>query len=359
MTVYIAGGCFEHGRNSFLVSQGGTSILLDCGYKEIHEHKAKEYPLLTVEQIQALSLVVLSHSHADHTGGVSWLEERGYTGSFLLTRATEAYCQVKPRRSLYLEDMGMPLQWLMVHDHVRLMWGYSGHCDGSVWVLLEMGGQRLLYSGDYIEDSALFPCHPLRDMRADLAIIDCAYGHEAYERKPAADDILRETALALEKQKRLVFPVPANGRGGELLLLLALGFPHVSLFVDAALMRCVENYRHIFPQLKLADDWRDAQISFFSDPHMRKIGTQEASLEADVVLSGSPVEGSPAQEWLQSGRARILMYPVHQGLVHVMALAGKNSFSHILPFHSRNGRLVPKLMPASFLVKSTGSFIDF
>ena len=31
MRLYIAGGCGEHGRNSFLLEEAKKSILVDCG----------------------------------------------------------------------------------------------------------------------------------------------------------------------------------------------------------------------------------------------------------------------------------------------------------------------------------------
>lgn len=166
MEFLIAGGVGEHGRNCFFVKTERISFLVDCGKMA---GAAQPYPNLSPEQIQSLQYVFLTHSHADHTGALPWLLEQGFAGTIIAS--DETFGQLP----FSLPDT-RPLRSFRPPEGLTLHWGRSGHCPGSVWYEFGLEGQTLLFSGDYTERSLVYETDPIRRTRAELAVIDCAYG---------------------------------------------------------------------------------------------------------------------------------------------------------------------------------------
>lgn len=365
MEIHIAGGCQEHGRNSFLLQGKDGGVLLDCGRMETSQDTPFKFPVLSAEQIRGLKLVIISHSHADHTGALSWLEEKGYRGPVLMSRLTAEYLTVLPRNLLFLEDISVPGAWFTPCRGIGLSWAHSGHCDGAVWLKVEMDGRRILYSGDYIEHSRLFPHDDIRGEEADMAILDCGYGSTDY--LCAAQDriLLETTGQALQEGKRVVFPVPANGRGGEVLRLMAMAFPDEAFFHDGALAPAVTRHRSAFPDAfsrgRALRDPATARILFFCDPHMRREETFSAASDALTILTGSPVPGSPADRLLsgeRDGRIMKIVHPVHQSLTQVFSLVLSNRFRRVIPFHAHGDSLDLTTLPDSFILPAAGTTVS-
>ena len=140
---------------------------------------AQPYPNLTAERIRSLQYVFLTHSHADHTGALPWLLEQGFAGTIIAS--DETFGQLP----FSLPDT-RPLRSFRPPEGLTLYWGRSGHCPGSVWYEFGLEGQTLLFSGDYTERSLVYETDPIRRTRAELAVIDCAYGAD-----PRSAEVLR------------------------------------------------------------------------------------------------------------------------------------------------------------------------
>ena len=210
MRIKLAGGVGEHGRNCFLVQGERLSFLVDCGKMAGAE---QPNPYLEPEEIRSLSHVFLTHSHADHTGALPWLEEQGFDGIVAATPETLSQLKQMPQRTISLNEFSPP-------DGMTLKWGRSGHCAGSVWYHFHLEGRSLLFSGDYTEHSLAYVADPIRDLHADLAVLDSAYGPETRSAPEMRQGFLSEAAKSCGQGKPLVLPVPKYGRGLELALLL-------------------------------------------------------------------------------------------------------------------------------------------
>lgn len=171
MELYIAGGVGEHGRNCFFLQNGGDAILVDCG---LMAGSDDPLPRLTESQIRKLKAVFLTHSHADHTGALPWLLRQGYTGPIISTTPTLQQLPFIVQNAVALEQVAPRNEKCN-----GITWGLSGHCEGSVWLKLDWDDKAILFSGDYTEQSAVYPCDVLRNQVADLAVLDCAYGHDS------------------------------------------------------------------------------------------------------------------------------------------------------------------------------------
>ena len=176
MELYIAGGCSEHGRNCFLVKGENLSFLVDAGLMK--EKPEVPYPDLTEEQIGGADYLFLTHAHSDHAGALPWLLKHGFRGVVVASRPTFDTIPAfrGPRKTL--EDLSGPLEECMLSGGIAVTWGRSGHCFGSVWYRFRAEGRRLVFTGDYEEKSLAYRCDRIRDVEADLAVVDCAYGVE-------------------------------------------------------------------------------------------------------------------------------------------------------------------------------------
>ncbi|NHN33036.1 MBL fold metallo-hydrolase [Paenibacillus agricola] len=175
MQATVWGGAGEHGRSCYLIEEGQTRVVLDCGVKK---EGNGEYPLLDEGIVPRLDAVFLSHAHEDHSMAIPLLYAMGYTGIVWTTRATceqlPAYFAAWKRyvvsqgadlpyaerdiaaiRYAYIDEQVAAGAWLQLSPQLSVCWGRSGHLAGSIWLLLNIAGSLVFYSGDYTAESAL------------------------------------------------------------------------------------------------------------------------------------------------------------------------------------------------------------
>lgn len=170
LELYIAGGCGEYGRNSFLLQDGANSILVDCG---IINGKENPYPKLNHDQIKSIKYLFLTHSHEDHVGAIKWLFKEGFSGKVVLSEQPYEQIKYKFDNKICLKENE---QYNKLEDHLLVEYGKSGHCEGYLWYLIKWNGKNVVFSGDYCEYSKIYTCDKLREKKAELAVLDCAYG---------------------------------------------------------------------------------------------------------------------------------------------------------------------------------------
>ena len=346
MRLIIAGGCGEHGRNCFLVEGKYANFLVDCGI--MAGEVGGGYPRLSAEQVKRLRCVFLTHSHADHTGALPWLRSMGYTGPVIASRYT------LEQLPFHLEA-GLPLEELCPgregsYDSVHIQWGRSGHCVGSVWYRFSMEQKNIFFSGDYTEDTQVYVTEPIRRQTADVAVLDCAYGSDQTSYDDACWHLMTQVKKLLEQYGLLAFPVPKYGRGLELLQLFRQSGLEGPFFGDSHFLREIgktEEYRGwMKPAAGYLQDiaapysgTEKQGILLISDPQLRSPTARDAvrtvlALGGHAVMTGTVEHGSFSAQLVKDGHMELLRYPVHLNLEQMEALAGKNSFSKVIPYHS-------------------------
>ncbi|WP_353396042.1 MBL fold metallo-hydrolase [Hydrogenophaga sp. 5NK40-0174] len=257
MTVHIRflGATGTVTGSKYLVTHNGASLLVDCGlfqgYKQLRLRNREPLPVNPAD----IGAVVLTHAHLDHSGYLPLLIKNGFTGkvwasagscelaSILLPDSghiqeedaayanRHGFSKHKPALPLYTEeDARIALKQLhpqALGEPFEPIPGWSvqlrgaGHILGACSVLIEVGGRRLLFSGDLgrPDDSLMLPPEP--PVEADVVIIESTYG----DREHPEENLLAELGPALQRAcargGAAVVPVFAVGRAQALLYAIA------------------------------------------------------------------------------------------------------------------------------------------
>lgn len=345
MKLYIAGGVGEHGRNCFLVNGESINFLVDFG--KMADTLLDPYPRLTKEQITSLDAVFLTHSHADHTGALPWLYENGFKGTVIASVDTL-------RQLPFNVEKHRTLSEICPHgtgkfNSLGIEYGRSGHCAGSVWLQLSEGEKTIFFSGDYTEDTQVYSCDVIRNRKADLAVLDCAYGKDDAAYSEYCEKLVSETEKQLSERSILLFPVPKYGRGIEIFKLFSDNLSGVKYYADELFMKNLT-------ELNSGGFWyKDEKITssvgqysgekdgivFVSDPQLRSsaaqvIAEQVLSLGGRAVMTGTLEKGSFSEMLFSQGKADMLRYPVHLGYAQFRRLNEQNEFGRTVPYHSKD-----------------------
>lgn len=353
MEFYVAGGCSEHGRNCFLVKGESESFLVDAGIMK--EKPEMPFPELSGEQIRNASYLFLTHCHADHSGAIQWLLDRGFHGEIIASEPTFKWIRHgEPGR--ILEKMTPPLKKCRVDEHLKLTWGRSGHCIGAVWYLFQFEGKRILFTGDYTENSFAFKCDKIRHQKADLAVIDCAYGNENQSGKRCRASLERGLDELTKQKIPLLFPCPSHGRGLDIIRLLSVRDVNIclprELIYEALEMKNRQDWlkkgfvkevhrEGMDPIEDLPKDAKPAPGGYLVidsqlyDREHQELAQKVLDAGGRVVLTGKQDPKSFSRKLLDEQKADFLRIPVHQTSSELLSLRRKNAFKTIVPYHSR------------------------
>ncbi|MGN0255675.1 MAG: MBL fold metallo-hydrolase [Chordicoccus sp.] len=356
MELYIAGGCTEHGRNCFLVKGKRVSFLVDAGLMK--EKAGTPYPRLTDEQIAGADYLFLTHCHTDHTGALLWLYEHGFRGKVYASRATLDLINGNIRHAKAVDEICEPREQFRVGDRLRVRWGRSGHCIGSVWFRFRVGDKSILFSGDYTEHSLAYRCDRLRDVSADIAVLDCAYGRDDSDGRTLKREFRERMRELAAGNQPLLFPVPAHGRGADVIRELAAS--RIRTAADPGLCAEIQNpeyrrwlrksFREDLQGVSFADPGQTVQTlagaedgrvgilvrdSQMRDQENRDMADRILAAGGKIVLTGKQDPASYSRLLLKSGKAEFDRIPVHQNTADMEKLIKTNRFRFVIPYHCR------------------------
>ncbi|ABI37619.1 RNA-metabolizing metallo-beta-lactamase [Shewanella sp. MR-4] len=263
MTLQFLGATEEVTGSCHLLTIAGQQMLLDCGL--IQGGKADE--LRNHERFsfdpQAISAVVLSHAHIDHSGRLPLLVKAGYTGPIYTHKATAELCaimlkdaamlqvrdternnkkrakhELEPLEPLFtVEDAEQAVtqfvaleygQVTQVIPHVDICLSDAGHILGSALVELWLGEgkaqKKLVFSGDLGRAGMPILRNPTLVDTADLVLMESTYGdrfHRSWTDTLAELKAIFAKAVT-ESRGNILLPAFSVGRAQELLYLFHL-----------------------------------------------------------------------------------------------------------------------------------------
>ena len=276
MNVTFLGAAREVTGTCHLIRVGDSSVALDLGMFQGRRAESTQKNRTVPFDVSALSALVLSHAHIDHSGRLPMLARAGYKGPIYTTPATRDLCaimladsaKIQEKDADYLARKHRPFEPPLygqkdvvdvmermvclpydkpfdVAPGVRATFVDAGHILGSASVILECTEastqRRLVFSGDVGRWGLPIIRDPKPPQGADVVIMESTYGdreHESVGEMPSElARIIRETAA---RGGRVFIPAFAVGRTQELVydlhrLALSRAIPAIPIVIDSPL----------------------------------------------------------------------------------------------------------------------------
>ena len=255
VSLTFLGGAGTVTGSKYLVRHGGQALLVDCGlfqgYKLLRQRNWRPLPVAPHE----IDAVLLTHAHLDHSGYLPLLARDGFGGPVFCTAGTQGLCAIllpdsghlqeedaaylnrhhlskhEPALPLYtrldaqhslallqVQPMGTPFEPL---PGWRATFTRAGHILGAACVLLEVGGRRILFSGDLGRADDLLMCAPDAAPAADTVLIESTYGDRSHPPGSVLDELGPPLARLATRGGVAVVPVFAVGRAQTVLHAIA------------------------------------------------------------------------------------------------------------------------------------------
>jgi len=269
------------GTKHLITLDNGLQILLDCGMFQGMGRDTDQLNENFGFDPAAISYLLLTHAHIDHTGLIPKLVKEGFKGKIICTEATRDLSEIllydsaeiqtyeteyinkrraKNGQPLYeplytSEDVAAAMQlfetcayndWIMLTDDVSVMYSGTGHLVGSsaINLLIKEDGQeiKLFFSGDVGRYRSVLLQPPAEFPQADYIILESTYGDKRHDLTFNTIETLykhiKETCVRGGGQ--LIIPAFSVGRTQEVLyalnqLSLEKRLPEIAYFVDSPL----------------------------------------------------------------------------------------------------------------------------
>ncbi|MDR1778632.1 MAG: MBL fold metallo-hydrolase [Clostridiales Family XIII bacterium] len=236
--------------------EGALQFLLDCGMfqggSSIEAHNEEPFPF----DPEAVSFVLLSHAHIDHSGRLPLLYKRGFRGKIYCTDSTSDLIGVMLRDAAYIQEkeaewksrkaeragrppveplytipdaedvlkLVSPVMYSQLVEPapgVKFVMNDAGHIFGSaiieVWTPEGEGSRKTVFSGDLGRGDKPMLNDPTLIKKADTVIMESTYGNRLHDKSDNVDKLVK---IILETTKRggnVVIPSFAVGRTQELI----------------------------------------------------------------------------------------------------------------------------------------------
>lgn len=278
LSLQFLGGAGTVTGSKTLISFSGRKFLVDCGlFEGLKDLRLRNWESFPIDPSQ-LECVILTHAHLDHSGYLPLLTKTGFSGKIFCTAPTRDLCKIllmdsakiQEEDAAYANKMGFskhspakPLytredaeatfglfrptdenKWIEIFAGCKLRFRNSGHILGSAFVELDVGGTRVVFSGDLGRSKPLILRPPCRIEQADILVLESTYGDRNHSFPSGCKDPLellaRITNETVARKGHLLIPSFAVGRTQDLLFLFSVlkaqkKIPDVPIFLDTPL----------------------------------------------------------------------------------------------------------------------------
>jgi metallo-beta-lactamase family protein len=337
VTITFLGATDTVTGSRFLITSAESNVLVDCGlFQGVKSIRKKNWDPFPVD-VKTIDSVVLTHAHLDHCGYLPLLARQGYENPIFATHYTTELATVILHDSAHLQmedakyaakkgyskhEIPLPLynvddtenalklfKRVAFHSRIQVApdawvtWFPSGHILGAAFILLEIGGKSILFTGDLGRNN-----HPLLSnpdnppsIKLDAVVTESTYGDRKHDAKP--EDFARELNAAIERGGSILIPAFAVDRTEVILMALRdlmekKLVPLIPVYVDSPMALTALNfYREAItnnsPEIRtgVSDKWAN-QDPFDSGKLAQALTTEESKqineiTETSIIISAS------------------------------------------------------------------------
>jgi metallo-beta-lactamase family protein len=280
MRVEFLGGVRTVTGSATLLEKDSFKWLVDCGMFQGGEELEKRNWKTQPYQARALSFVLLTHAHIDHSGLIPKLVKEGFRGNVICTPATLDLCELMLQDSGHIQEMeaewqnrkgkragkgeAIPLytakdaekslqyfqpvrydEIVPLADGLRVRFRDAGHILGSaiieIWVEEEGQERKLIFSGDLGNVNQPIVRDPSIVEEGDVLWLESTYGDRLHRsREETVQELLKIVREAIAHQAKVVIPAFAVERTQDIIYTLGQSIrsgalPPIPVYIDSPL----------------------------------------------------------------------------------------------------------------------------
>ncbi|XP_058078333.1 cleavage and polyadenylation specificity factor subunit 3-II isoform X2 [Magnolia sinica] len=244
----VLGAGQEVGKSCVVVSMGGKKIMFDCGMHMGYTDRRcyPDFSLISSSDFDnALTCIVITHFHLDHIGALPYFTEVcGYRGPIYMTYPTKALApmMLEDYRKLMVDRRGEKevytsnditecmkkviavdlKQTVQVDKDLQIRAYYAGHVLGAAMFYAKVGGNTMVYTGDYnMTPDRHLGAAQIDRLQLDLLITESTYATTIRDSRYARErEFLKAVHKCVAGGGKVLIPAFALGRAQELCMLL-------------------------------------------------------------------------------------------------------------------------------------------
>ncbi|MCW4025511.1 MAG: MBL fold metallo-hydrolase [Candidatus Bathyarchaeota archaeon] len=340
LQIGFLGGAREVGRIGITVKSAKTQVVLDYG---VMLDNQPGFPMhVPPKDVDA---VVLTHSHLDHSGAlpIFYINDKK---PLISNKLNLDLSQLLIQDFIHLSSYYLPFEYLelktMMHNlrnvefngettvgDMKITLFNAGHTPGSVQVLVEAEGKRILYTGDFnIEETKLLPGASMNYGDLDAVIIESTYADSDHTPRPELEKSFFEAVTeTVERGGTVLIPSFGVGRSQEIACVLASNHFEYPIILDGMAReasRVIMNNKEYLKDPKMfmnamhsvdwVEGWRDRRRALKSPCaivstagmlkggpaafYLSKLGKKASNA---VFLVSYQIPGTPGRELMEKG----------------------------------------------------------